>query len=96
LRSRHDGKHPTYRLTASWKFPYSVPMSKGALMPQNSPSRMTRFRLFWEAADAVLARRGLPPLTFEAARDWFECELEPEAVGDLLEAHAPVANEASQ
>jgi hypothetical protein len=67
---------------------------------QQPLSRMTRFRLFWEAADAVLKRRGLPPLTFEAARDWFECELEQEAVGELLEAHAvvpaPAADEASQ
>ena len=53
------------------------------------PSRMTRFRLFWEALDAVMARRGLPRPSFEAARDWFEAEVEPEAVGDLLEAHTP-------
>jgi hypothetical protein len=59
------------------------------------PSRMTRFRIFWEAADAVLAKHGLPPLTFEAARDWFESELEPEAVGELLEAHTPAADEAN-
>jgi hypothetical protein len=63
---------------------------------QQPYSRMTRFRLFWEALTAVMARRGLPPPSFEAARDWFESELEPEAVGDLLEAHTPAANEASQ
>jgi hypothetical protein len=61
---------------------------------------MTKLLAFWTAADAVMAKRGLPPLTFEAARDWFECELEPEAVGELLEAHAvvpaPTAAEASQ
>ena len=60
------------------------------------PSRLTRFRIFWEALDAVMEKRGLPPLSFEAARDWFEAEVEPEAVGDLLEAHTPVANEAGQ
>jgi hypothetical protein len=65
-------------------------------MTQEPNSRMTRFRIFWEAADAVMAKRGLPPLSFEAARDWFESELEPEAVGELLEAHAPAADEAGQ
>ena len=54
-------------------------------------TRMTRFRLFWEELDSVMTRRGLPPPSFEAARDWFECELEPEAVGALLEAHTPAA-----
>ena len=54
-------------------------------MTQAPPSRQTRLRIFWEAADAVMARRGLPPLSFEAAVDWFESELEPEAVGDLLD-----------
>jgi hypothetical protein len=76
-------------------------MSKGALMPQNSPSRLTLFRLFWEAADAALKRRGLPPLAFEAAHDWFECEVEPEDVADIMiVAHsvvpAPAADEASR
>ena len=42
-----------------------------------------------------MARRGLPPPSFEAARDWFESELEPEAVGELLEAHTPAADEAN-
>ena len=68
-------------------------------MTQQPLSRMTRFRLFWEALDAVMTRRGLPPPSFEAARDWFECELHPEDVGDLLEAQTRigfVANEASQ
>jgi hypothetical protein len=65
-------------------------------MTQEPNSRMTRFRLFWEALDAVMKKRGLRPPSFEAARDWFESELEPEAVGDLLEAHTPAANEASQ
>jgi hypothetical protein len=58
---------------------------------KQSPSRLTRFRIFWEALDAVMTRRGLPRPSFEAARDWFEAEVEPEAVGDLLEAHAPAA-----
>ena len=46
------------------------------------PSTMTRFRLFWEAMDAVQAKRGLPPLGYEAARNLFECEIEPEALGE--------------
>jgi hypothetical protein len=62
------------------------------MMSQAQPSRLTRFRLFWEALTAVMAQRGLPPPSFEAARDWFESELEPEAVGDLLEAHTPAAD----
>jgi hypothetical protein len=70
------------------------------MTPKQPASRLTRFRLFWEALDAVMARRGLPRPSFEAARDWFEAEVEPEAVGDLLEAHAVVpsssADEASQ
>jgi hypothetical protein len=69
-------------------------------MKQEPRSRLTRFRLFWEALDAVMTRRGLPRPSFEAARDWFEAEVEPEAVGDLLEAHAvvpaPAADEAAQ
>jgi hypothetical protein len=64
------------------------------------PSRLTRFRIFWEALDVVMTRRGLPPPSFAAARDWFESELEPEAVGELLEAHSvvavPAADEASR
>ena len=56
-------------------------------MNQAQPSsRLTRFRIFWEALDsrAEAARPAAPQ--FEAARDWFECELEPEAVGEMLEA----------
>jgi hypothetical protein len=60
-------------------------------MTKQPYSRLTALRLFWEAADAVMAKRGLPPLSFEAAVDWFESELEPEAVGELLEAHSPIA-----
>jgi hypothetical protein len=47
-------------------------------------SAMTKFRLFWEAADAVLARRGKPPLTYFQARDWFDCEIDPELLGELV------------
>jgi hypothetical protein len=41
---------------------------------------MTRFRIWWEAMDAVLERRGEPPLSFEEAQRWFYCEIEPEDV----------------
>jgi hypothetical protein len=37
---------------------------------------MTRFRLWWDAADAALAARGEPPLDYEDARSLFDCELE--------------------
>ena len=52
------------------------------------PTYMRRLYLFWEAADAVQARRGEPPLTWEQARRWFEAECEPEDVPGAL---APVA-----
>jgi hypothetical protein len=46
-------------------------------------SAMTKFRLFWEAADAVLARRGKPRLTYDQATAWFDSEVTPEVVGEL-------------
>ena len=48
------------------------------------PSTMTRFRLWWEAMDAVMVRRGLKPLDYEQARRWFECEIDPEDVPAAL------------
>ena len=44
------------------------------------PSTMTRFRIFWEALDAVMVRRGLKPLDYEQAREWFDIGLEPDEV----------------
>ena len=54
------------------------------------PSYMTRVRLFWEAADAFLKRRGRSPLSYEQARLLFDAEVEPE---DVLgaRARAPVS-----
>ena len=51
---------------------------------------MTRFRLWWDAADAALAARGEPPLDYEDARSLFDCELEPDDVPDAI-VLAPVA-----
>ena len=48
------------------------------------PSAMTRFRLWWEAMDAVLVARGLATLDYEEARLLFDCELEPEDVPAVL------------
>ena len=56
---------------------------------------MRRLYLWWEASDAVQARHGLPPLTYEQARRWFEAEVEPEDVPDAIVC-APVAKEASR
>lgn len=54
-------------------------------MTQAHPlTTMTRFRLFWEAADAVRVRRNLPPLDYEQARRWFDCEVEPDDVPAVL------------
>ena len=59
------------------------------------PTNMTRFRLWWETADALLAMLGRPPLSYEQARLLFDCEIEPEDVL-VARARAPVAEEASR
>ena len=51
-----------------------------SVMMQDAPSTMTRFRIFWEALDAVMVRRGLKPLDYEQAREWFDIGLEPDDV----------------
>jgi hypothetical protein len=48
------------------------------------PTYMTRFRLWWEALDAVIAGLGLPPLDYERARVLFDLEIEPEDVPAVL------------
>jgi hypothetical protein len=53
---------------------------------------MTRFRLWWDAADAALAARGEPPLDYQDARQWFDCEIEPGDVPDAI-VLAPVAKD---
>ena len=53
-------------------------------MTQQPLSRMTRLLAFWTAADAVMKKRGLPPLTFEAATDWFGLEVTPEEAADII------------
>ena len=58
-------------------------------------SSMTRFRIFWDAADAALARRGLPLLDYEQARQWFDLEYEPADIAEAI-ALALVAKEASR
>ena len=50
----------------------------------NPPSRMTQFRIWWQAADAVLAALGQPPLDYTEARLLFDSEVEPEDVPALL------------
>ena len=55
-------------------------------MTQAQPSYMTKFRIFWEAMDAVMVRRGLKPLDYETARRWFEAELPPEDAADVIAA----------
>ena len=45
---------------------------------------MTRFRLWWEAMDAVLIKRGQKPLSYEEARLLHDCELEPGDVAACL------------
>ena len=49
------------------------------------PSTMTRFRLWWESLDAVLAAFGQKPLSYEEARLLHDCELEPNDVAACLE-----------
>ena len=67
-------------------------------MTQAQPSYMTKFRIFWEAADAVQAKRGEPPLGYEEARTWFDCEIDladvPAVLGihDRKEGGAPVTH----
>ena len=56
---------------------------------------MTRFRIFWDAADAALARQGLPLLDYEQARQWFDLEYEPADIAEAI-ALALVAKEASR
>jgi hypothetical protein len=57
---------------------------------------MTRFRLWWDAADAALAARGEPPLDYEDARSLFDCELELDVPDALLLAPVAKAFEASR
>ena len=54
------------------------------MMQTNPQTFMRRFYLWWEAADAVQARSGLPPLDYETARRWFEAEVEPDEVPDAI------------
>ena len=66
-------------------------------MTQAAPALMTQFRLWWGEADAALEARGEPPLTYEQAAQWFDCELEPEDVPDaIILAPATKARKASR
>ena len=52
-------------------------------MTQTKPQTfMRKFYLWWTVMDAVMVRRGLVPLDYEVARELFECEIEPEALGE--------------
>jgi hypothetical protein len=55
-------------------------------MTPTKPSYMTRLRLWWEGADAILAKHAQPPLTYEEARMLFDSELSLEDVAEVLEA----------
>ena len=59
------------------------------MISPHAPTYMRRLYLFWEAADAVLARRGRPPLSYEQARLLFDADVEPEDVL-IARARAPV------
>ena len=56
---------------------------------------MRKFYVWWEAVDAMRKWQRLPPLGYEVARRWFECECEPEDVPEAI-VLAPVAKEASR
>jgi hypothetical protein len=51
-----------------------------------APSYMTKLRLWWEAADAILAKHAQPPLSYEDARSLFDAELSLDDVAAVLEA----------
>jgi hypothetical protein len=53
-------------------------------MTQAQPRYLNRLLEFWNAADAELAKRGEPPLTYEHARELFDLELEPQDVPAVL------------
>ena len=53
-------------------------------MTQAQPRYLNRLLEFWNATDAELAKRSLPPLDYERAREMFDLELEPEDVLSVL------------
>ena len=61
-----------------------MPFMSHPQLPSEPTAVMTRFRLWREAMDAVLKRRGKPPLTYFQARDWFDREGDPGALGELV------------
>ena len=77
-----------HSLTSCSYFGYILSVTRES--PAHPPSTMTRFRLWWDAADAALAARGEPPLDYEDARSLFDCELELDDVPDAF-LLAPVA-----
>jgi hypothetical protein len=81
-------------LTSCSDFGYTSPVTRES--PAHPPSTMTRFRLWWDAADAALAARGEPPLDYEDARSLFDCELELDVPDALLLAPVAKGFEASR
>ena len=53
-------------------------------MTHPQSSILTRFRLWWEEADAILAQHGQKPLDYEEANTLFSCEVELQDVREAL------------
>jgi hypothetical protein len=54
---------------------------------------MTQFAAWWAETDRLLKAQGLKALTFFEARDWHECEIEPETAVELVAANVKWAQE---
>ena len=61
-----------------------MPFMSHPQLPSEPTAAMTRFRLWREAMDAVLKRRGQPSLTFEQAWAWFDREGDPAVLGETV------------